>query len=144
MRFTLFDFFFGVLIIVFLIVDNAYHFSTRILGFDILIFLVIFLIYMIWASILVYNLSFVSVDYAFPDPYQESNEQRQKRLIKTVILVVGVCTLLIGTIIFVTIPGLFVIIFAINVVALRAVFLILGPEENPFYVISSSKVKERP
>ncbi|MFX0049857.1 MAG: hypothetical protein ACFFAJ_01625 [Candidatus Hodarchaeota archaeon] len=144
MKFSLFDFLFGICIILFLIVDSVFHLSTEIHGLDLLIFFVIFIIYMIWVSILVFNLSSVSVDYAFPDNFQGSNEMRQKKLFKTVILVVGVCTLLFGTFIIAAVPGLLIIIFIINLAALRAAFLFLGPEENPFYVISSSKVRERP
>ncbi|MFX0183604.1 MAG: hypothetical protein ACFE95_11030 [Candidatus Hodarchaeota archaeon] len=139
MKFTLFDIGLSIFVIGFLIIDYSYQLTKVVNGLDIIILLGIFLIFLIWASILIYNLSSVSIDFAYPDETQVTSGLRRKRLIRTIILAVGVCTLLIGTFTFV--EFLLALVFSINVVALRVAFLLLGPEENPYVVIVAPMLK---
>jgi len=135
----LFDVGLSVFVIGFLIIDYSYQLTKVVNGLEIIILLAIFLIFLIWASILIYNLSSVSIDFAYPDEIQVTSGLRRKRLIRTVILTVGVCTLLIGTFTFV--EFLLALVFSINIVALRVAFLLLGPEENPYVVIVGPMLK---
>lgn len=139
MKFTLFDVGLSVFVIGFLIIDYSYQLTEVVSGLEIIILLTIFIIFLIWASILIYNLSSVSIDFAYPDEIQVTSGLRRKRLIRTVILTVGVCALLIGTFTFV--EFLLALVFSINIVALRVAFLILGPEENPYVVIVGPMLK---
>lgn len=110
--------------------------------FAIVYVLVLFLIFIVWLIILAYNLATLAIDYAFPDEVYLKSGARQKRLIRSIILIISICAIILGTIYIVDFyPEKFlnqiswsVLGLIINILALRVSFLILGPDENPYYL----------
>lgn len=123
-----------VLIILFCVLITLIDLNR--LGLDIVLLLVVYLIFLIWAVILTFNLSNIAIEYAFPDEIYVLSGQRSRRVIRTTLLVASVGLLLIFTVLLVNqvseAKGLAV---AINIIALRVAFLVLSPEENPYFFI---------
>lgn len=139
MNFTRVDIVLGVIVLSITVLDYLYQITKTVRGFDIVLLLTIFSIYLIWASILIYNLSSIAIDYAYPDEMYIASGKRTKRLIRTIILTSSVLILLVGTLSFIDIiPGILGLVVSINLIALRAAFLLLGPDENPYHSLSSS------
>lgn len=108
-----------------------------------LIFLLtLFLIFIIWLIILTYNLATLAIDYAFPDEIYMKSGARRKRSIRSITLITGICALIISTIYiidfapekFLNLISWTVLGLIVNIFALRMVFLLLGPDENPYYL----------
>jgi hypothetical protein len=99
----------------------------------IIMFLTILAIFLIWASILVYNVANVALEYAISDTTILASKMRRTRLLRTIVLICSILLLLIGTISSVWfIPASTIVV--IHLLALRAAFLLLTPEENPLKI----------
>ncbi len=139
MNFTRIDIVLLVIVLILTVLDYLYQITTAIKGFDIVLLLSIFAIYLVWSSILIFNLSSIAIDYAYPDEMYIASGMRTKKLYRTIILTSSVLILLIVTLSFIgVIPGILGLMVSINLLALRAAFLLLGPDENPYYSLSSS------
>jgi len=109
-------------------------------GLDIIFLFIVYLIFLIWAAILTFNLSNIALEYAFPDEIYVISGQRSRRVIRAIVLVVAVGLLLILTVLLVNqISEAIGLAVAINILALRVAFLVLSPEENPYFFINPHK-----
>lgn len=130
-----FDIGLGILVVVLIVFDSLYEVTRIIIGLDIVMMLFIFVFFLIWAAILTYNLSILVIDYAFAEEDPLQRKFRTKKLHRTMILTGTVISLLIITFSLVTInKGTLGIVVSINLLTLRGAFLLLGPEENPYYL----------
>ncbi|MFX0122469.1 MAG: hypothetical protein ACFFAE_02445 [Candidatus Hodarchaeota archaeon] len=132
MNFTRVDVFLGLLVLVILALEYQFQITTVMFSglLGILMFLTILAIFLIWASILVYNVANIALEYSISDTTILESEMRRTRLYRTLILISSVLLLLFGTIFSVWfIPASILVI--IHLFALRAAFLLLRPEENP-------------
>ncbi len=110
--------------------------------FQLVSFLIFFIIFLIWLVVLTYNLSTLAIDYAYPDEIQMKSGARRRRLIRFIILICCIGVLYILTIFFVDYAsGKFLDIISwtllaliMNIYSLRLAFLLLGPEENPYFL----------
>ena len=97
MNFTRIDIVLVVIVLILTVLDYLYQITTSIKGFDIVLLLLIFAIYLVWSSILIYNLSSIAIDYAYPDEMYIASGMRTKRLYRTIILTSSVLILSVST-----------------------------------------------
>ena len=110
--------------------------------FGIAAILTLFLIFITWLIILTYNLATLAIDYAFPDEIYMKSGARRKRSIRSIILITSICVLILGTVYIIDFgAGKFLNLVSwksfgliLNIICLRMAFLILGPEENPYFL----------
>ncbi|UCG04089.1 MAG: hypothetical protein JSW11_08890 [Candidatus Heimdallarchaeota archaeon] len=131
MDFTRTDVFLGVLILTIIVLEYQFQIITMSNELRPVIYLTIFVFFLIWMVILVYNVANVSLEYAFSDTIYLDNKMKSRRLVRTILLICSIFLLFIGTISSVWFFSVSIII-SFHLLALRAAFLLLGPEENPF------------
>ncbi|MHA2170178.1 MAG: hypothetical protein ACXAB7_09830 [Candidatus Kariarchaeaceae archaeon] len=110
-------------------------------GFRFAAIITFFLIFLTWLMILTYNVSRLAIDYAFPDEIYMKSGVRRKRLIRSTFLIGSFCGLILITIYlvdfatgkFLNLISWTVFSLVMNIFFLRMAFLILGPEENPYF-----------
>ena len=147
LQFTKTDFFSSIFFSILIYLDIFYQISENIDLFRFLGIIAFFIMFLIWAMILTYNLATLAIDYAYPDELYNQSGARKRRLIRSVILTVVICFLFIGTVIFIDrtsdlFLNLFswILIFLIfNFYCLRIAFQILGPEENPYFLYQQNQ-----
>jgi hypothetical protein len=131
MEFTRTDVVLGVFILIIIILEYQFQMITMSNELEPIIYLTIFVFFLIWLVILAYNVVIVTLDYAYPDTTSLASKIKRRRLVRTIILTCSILLLFLGTISSVWFFP-FSIILSFHLLALRAAFLLLGPEENPF------------
>ncbi len=131
MDFTKTDVFLGMLILIIIGLEYQFQIFTLSNELRLVIYLTIFVFFLIWMVIFAYNVVNVSLEYAFSDTAYFDDKTKNKRLIRTLLLICSILLLFIGTISSVWFLSTSLII-SFHLLALRAAFLLLGPEENPF------------
>ncbi|MHA1237091.1 MAG: hypothetical protein ACTSQ9_05465 [Candidatus Hodarchaeales archaeon] len=142
MQFTKTDLISGISFSVMIYLDIFFQISANLDLFRFLAIIAFFIMFLIWAMILTYNLATLSIDYAYPDKLYNQSGARKRRLIRSAVLTAVVCILFFVTLIFIDrtadlFLGLFswILIFLIfNFYCLRIAFQILGSEENPYFL----------
>jgi len=142
LQFTKTDLISGISFSVMIYLDIFFQISANLDLFRFLAIIAFFIMFLIWAMILTYNLATLSIDYAYPDKLYNQSGARKRRLIRSAVLTAVVCILFFVTLIFIDrtadlFLGLFswILIFLIfNFYCLRIAFQILGSEENPYFL----------
>ncbi|MFX1506631.1 MAG: hypothetical protein ACFFDC_11060 [Promethearchaeota archaeon] len=131
MEFTRTDVFLGVFILLIIILESQFQMITLSNELRPVIYLAIFVFFLIWMVILAYNVANVSLAYAFPDTTFLARKMITKRFVRTIVIILTILLLFL-----VTISSIWFlpvsIILSIHLFVLRAAFLLLSPEENPF------------
>ena len=147
MHFTKTDLFSGISFSILIYLDIFYQISENLDLFRFLAIIAFFIMFLIWAMILTYNLATLAIDYGYPDELYNKSGARKRRLIRSAILTAVICILFFGTVIFIDrTTNLFlgliswILLFLIfNFYCLRVAFQILGPEENPYFLYQQNQ-----
>ena len=131
MEFTRTDAFLGVLILLIIILEFQFQMITVSNELRPVIYLVIFIFFLIWLVILSYNVANVSLVFAFPDTTSLARKMKARRVVRTILIIFTILLLFLVTISSVWFLPVSIIL-SIHLLVLRAAFLLLGPEENPF------------
>ena len=131
MEFTRTDAFLGVLILLIIILEFQFQMITVSNELRPVIYLVIFIFFLIWMVILSYNVANVSLVFAFPDTTSLARKMKARRVVRTILIIFTILLLFLVTISSVWFLPVSIIL-SIHLLVLRAAFLLLGPEENPF------------
>jgi len=146
MQFTKTDIYSGIFFSIMIYLDIFYQISENLDWFGIIAIIAFFLMFLIWVIILTYNLATLAIDYAYPDELYVQSGARQKRLTRSVILTVVIIISFVVTImlidhtteLFLNVISWTLICLIANFYCLRVAFLVLGPEENPYFLYQQS------
>jgi hypothetical protein len=142
LQFTKIDLYSGIFFIILIYLDIFYQISDKIDLFRLLGVVAFFLMFLIWAIMLTYNLATLAIDYAYPDELYNQSGARNQRLIRSVILTVVIIISFVGTVIlidrttdlFLNLISWILTCLIFNFYGPRIAFLVLGPEENPYFL----------